>query len=103
MVKNYGYFEKKVPVNTIGRDCSDTVAIGTTLISYLPKADVRVNIYYDYDKWKLSDSAKQTIDITLIPLFDLFPNAIIEIGSHTDSTGTDLYNIILLKKDRKVL
>ncbi len=98
LVKNYGYFEKKVPVNTIGRDCSDTVAIGTTLISYLPKADVRVNIYYDYDKWKLSDSAKQTIDTTLMPLFDLFPNAIIEIGSHTDSTGTDLYNIILSQK-----
>jgi outer membrane protein OmpA-like peptidoglycan-associated protein/tetratricopeptide (TPR) repeat protein len=98
LVKNYGYFEKKVPVNTIGSDCSDTVAIGSTLISYLPKADVSVNIYYDYDKWKLSDSAKQTIDTTLMPLFDLFPNAIIEIGSHTDSTGTDLYNIILSQK-----
>jgi outer membrane protein OmpA-like peptidoglycan-associated protein len=98
LVKNYGYFEKKVPVNTFGVNCSDTIGVGTTLINYLPKANVRINIYYDHDKFKLSDSARRTIDTALMPLFDLFPNAIVEIGSHTDSTGTDLYNIKLSQK-----
>jgi outer membrane protein OmpA-like peptidoglycan-associated protein len=31
-------------------------------------------------------------------LFDLIPNAIIEIGSHTDSTGTDEYNVKLSQR-----
>jgi outer membrane protein OmpA-like peptidoglycan-associated protein/tetratricopeptide (TPR) repeat protein len=98
LVKNYGYFEKRVPVNTVGVNCSDTINIGATLINYLPKVNVRINIYYGYDNYKLSDEARHTIDTTLMPLFDLFPNAIVEIGSHTDSTGTDLYNVKLSQK-----
>jgi OmpA-OmpF porin, OOP family len=98
LIKNYGYFEKKMPVNTFGIDCSDSIVIGTTSISYLPKVNARINIYYDHNKSILSDSALRTIDTTLIPLFGLFPNAIVEIGSHTDSTGTDLYNIKLSQK-----
>lgn len=94
-VKNYGYFEKKVPVSTMHVNCSDTVDIGTAWISFLPKLNFMVYIYYDFDKYKLSDDAKRVIDTTMLPLFDLFPNAIIEIGSHTDSTGTDLYNLKL--------
>jgi OOP family OmpA-OmpF porin len=98
LVKNYGYFEKKVPVSTVNVNCSDTIDIGTTMINYLPRVSITLNIYYDFDKYKLSDTAKQTIDKMVMPLFDLFPNGIIEIGSHTDSKGTDLYNIRLSQK-----
>jgi OmpA-OmpF porin, OOP family len=98
LVKNYGYFEKKVPVNTFNKDCSDTITIGTTLINYLPRITIQLNIYYDFDKYKLTDTAKQTIDKMVLPLFDLFPNGIVEIGSHTDSVGTDQYNIRLSQK-----
>jgi outer membrane protein OmpA-like peptidoglycan-associated protein len=98
VVKNYGYFEKNVPVNTFNKDCSDTINIGTTLIKYLPSVTITINIYYDFDKYKLSDTARQTIDRMLIPLFDLFPAGIIEIGSHTDSMGTDMYNMKLSQK-----
>ncbi len=98
LVKNYGYFEKKVPVSTLKVFCSDTVEIGTTLIPYLPKVSIQLNIYYAFDKYKLSDTARQTIDDMVLPLFDLFPNGIVEIGSHTDTKGTDEYNIILSQK-----
>ncbi|MDP4187306.1 MAG: OmpA family protein, partial [Bacteroidota bacterium] len=98
LVKNYGYFEKKVKVSTFGVSCSDTVNIETTQINYVPKLDFRANIYYDYDQFKLSDSAMRAIDSTLIPLFKLFPNAIVEIGSHTDNMGTELYNMTLSQK-----
>lgn len=98
LVKNYGYFEKKVKVSTFGVSCSDTVNIETAQINYVPKLDFRANIYYDYDQFKLSDSALRAIDSTLIPLFKLFPNAIVEIGSHTDNTGTELYNMDLSQK-----
>jgi OmpA-OmpF porin, OOP family len=98
LVKNYGYFEKKVHVNTVGIDCYDTLGIGITRISYIPKVNFQISIYYDHDKYKLSDIARRTIDTTLVPIFDLFPNAVIEIGSHTDNTGSDLYNMNLSQK-----
>jgi OmpA-OmpF porin, OOP family len=98
LIKNYGYFEKKKPVNTFHSNCADTIAIGTTAINYLPKVSIKVDIYYDFDKYILSDAAKHTIDTMVMPLFDIFPNGIIEIGSHTDSTGTDQYNIDLSQK-----
>jgi OmpA-OmpF porin, OOP family len=98
LVKNYGYFEKRIPVNTNDVNCSDTLNIGSTQINYLPKLNVRINIYYDYNDYKLTDISKHTIDSTLTNLFDLFPNAIVEIGSHTDSTGTESYNQKLSQK-----
>jgi outer membrane protein OmpA-like peptidoglycan-associated protein len=98
LVKNYGYFEKNVPVSTNGKFCSDTIKIGTTFINYLPKVTIQVNIYYDFDKYRLTEAAKKTIDTMVMPLFDLFPTGIIEIGSHTDNRGTDIYNINLSQK-----
>jgi OmpA-OmpF porin, OOP family len=98
LVKNYGYFEKKVPVSSVNIFCSDTIKIGPTLINYLPKITIQLNIYYDFDKYKLSDTARQTIDSMVMPLFEIFPNGIVEIGSHTDNKGTDEYNIDLSQK-----
>jgi len=90
--------EKRVPVNTQGIFCSDTINIETTFIGYLPKITIQLNIYYGFDKYKLSDSASQVIDSMVMPLFDIFPNGIVEIGSHTDNKGTDEYNIVLSQK-----
>jgi OmpA-OmpF porin, OOP family len=98
LVKNYGYLEKKLAVSTFNKNCSDTIDIGTTLIRYLPPVTIRINILYEFDKYKLSDSAVNTIDEMVLPLFGMFPSAIIEIGSHTDSVGTDLYNMKLSQK-----
>ena len=98
LVKNYGYFEKKVSVSTFNSECSDTIKIGISSLNYLPKITIQIYIYYAFDKYKLSDTAQQTIDTMLMPLFDLFPTGIIEIGSHTDSVGTDQYNMKLSQK-----
>jgi outer membrane protein OmpA-like peptidoglycan-associated protein len=98
LVRNYGYLEKKVPISTTGINCSDTIDIGTTLIDYLPRITIQLNIYYDFDKYDLTAQAKQTIDKMVMPLFDIFPTGIIEIGSHTDNVGSDEYNIDLSQK-----
>jgi OmpA-OmpF porin, OOP family len=98
LVRNYGYFEKSIAVNTFNKFCTDTIKIGTTLINYLPKVTIQVNIYYEFDKYRLTEEAKKTIDTMVMPLFDLFPTGIIEIGSHTDNRGTDQYNIDLSQK-----
>ena len=98
LVKNYGFFDKKYQVSTVGVKCADTINIGKTQISYLPKITVQINVYYELDKSRLTPQAKNTIDSMLMPLFDLFPNAIVEIGSHTDNIGTVVYNENLSQK-----
>lgn len=98
VVKNYGYFDKKLRVTTKAIDCNDTISVGITSINYIPEITVRVNVYYEHDKSRLTQEAIATIDTSFLPFFDLLPNAIIEIGSHTDSTGTDSYNLKLSQR-----
>jgi outer membrane protein OmpA-like peptidoglycan-associated protein len=93
-VKNMGYFDKNIAVSTFQENCND-IKISETVISYLPEIQIRLNIYYEYNKSNLTDQAKTVVDTMLLPLFDLFPNAIIEIGSHTDNMGSDSYNLKL--------
>jgi outer membrane protein OmpA-like peptidoglycan-associated protein len=98
LVKNYGFFDKRISLSTENGDCSDTLFIGKTGINYVPGITVRLNVYYEHDKYRLTPEAETVIDTSLLPLIDLFPNAIIEIGSHTDSTGSDEYNIRLSQR-----
>jgi len=98
VIKNYGFFDKIINLSTEGKDCNDTLVISETGVNYLPEITVRFNVYYEHDKYRLTPEARTTIDTSLLPLIDLFPNAIIEIGSHTDSTGTDDYNIKLSQR-----
>jgi outer membrane protein OmpA-like peptidoglycan-associated protein len=98
VVKNYGFFDKKISISTKAIDCTDTILVGITSINYIPEITVRVNVYYEHDKSRLTSDAKMTIDTAFMPLFDLIPNAIIEIGSHTDSTGSDSYNMKLSQR-----
>lgn len=98
LVKNYGFFDKRIKITSKDKDCSDTMIVTPTTINYLPEITVRINVYYEHDKSRLTPDAKATIDTTLIPVLDLFSNAVIEIGSHTDSTGTDNYNIKLSQR-----
>ncbi|MFC2138648.1 OmpA family protein [Bacteroidota bacterium] len=97
-VKNYGYFDKVLTVKTDDFDCEDTLNIKATSISYVPDFTIRFNVYYQYDKFRLAQEAETKIDTSLIEIFDLFPNAVIEIGSHTDNMGSDSYNIRLSQK-----
>ena len=98
LVRNFGYQEKMTRVSTVKTDCNDTLTAATTLINYLPEISIKINIYYDIDKFDLTGRGKETIDSKLLPVFDLVPNGIIEIGSHTDSIGTDVYNATLSQK-----
>ena len=98
IVTNYGFFDKRLRISTYDHLCEDTIALSETGINYLPEITVRFNIYYEHDKYRLTREARTVIDTTLLPVFDLFPNAVIEIGSHTDNTGTDSYNIRLSQR-----
>ncbi|MFP4061086.1 MAG: OmpA family protein [Bacteroidales bacterium] len=92
LIKNYGYFDKRIPIRTQELDCGDTLSLRSTGISYIPELTMRFNIYYEFDRARLTSEARLKIDTTLLGLFGLFPNAIIEIGSHTDNLGSENYN-----------
>ncbi|MCB9345507.1 MAG: OmpA family protein [Lewinellaceae bacterium] len=55
------------------------------------------NIYYDFDKWAIRPEAASTLDNLAVFLKDN-PGITIELGSHTDSRGSDDYNMLLSDK-----
>jgi outer membrane protein OmpA-like peptidoglycan-associated protein/tetratricopeptide (TPR) repeat protein len=98
LIKNYGYFDKRLPLKTAEMECGDTIGLRSVGINYIPELTMRFNIYYEFDKAKLNKQARVKIDTTLLDVFDVFPNAIVEIGSHTDNMGSDNYNRKLSQK-----
>jgi outer membrane protein OmpA-like peptidoglycan-associated protein len=58
------------------------------------------NIYYDFESYKLTSSAKTELD-KLVDILIQYPNMSIMLNSHTDSKGKDGYNEYLSKKRAK--
>lgn len=94
-----GYFNKTDYVSTKGLRNQDSTfiylyaeleleKIFTTKMIVIP------NIYYDYDKANLRPESKLVLD-TVYQFFVENPDLTVEIGSHTDSRGSDAYNIKL--------
>jgi outer membrane protein OmpA-like peptidoglycan-associated protein len=52
------------------------------------------NIIYEYDRFRLSEQSKSELD-KYVQYFDEYPELVVEIGSHTDSRGSNAYNIKL--------
>lgn len=52
------------------------------------------NIYYDFDKWNIRPDAAAELD-KLVELIQDNPTLRFELGSHTDSRGSDPYNLVL--------
>jgi len=67
----------------------DSVAVGKTF-----KLD---NVYYDTGKWSLRKSSKNELN-RLIKILNQFPSMVVELSSHTDSRGSDEYNLDLSTK-----
>lgn len=55
------------------------------------------NIYYDYDKWDIRPEAMPTLN-QLTKILNDNPQIEIQLSSHTDCRGEDLYNIELSQK-----
>lgn len=61
-----------------------------------PKDPIRIpNIQYEFDKSVIVESSKLAIDTTVLALMEANPEVIIEIQSHTDSKGSEQYNMKL--------
>lgn len=123
LLRKKGYFAKRIEVNVdiygcvlcfegLGNDYAPEIESATSgsdrgvLIADIPMKKIvkdeaiRLdNIYYDYDKWAIRTDAKPALN-KLIQTLRNNP-IIIELGSHTDSRGTDNYNMNLSDKRAK--
>ncbi len=52
------------------------------------------NIYFDYDSSKITETAATQLN-KIVATMRKYPNMIIELGAHTDSRGSDAYNLKL--------
>jgi len=93
-----GYFTQVSEVETKCETMHDTVFVQLMFEKIvINKAIVIENIYYDYDKWDIRPDAALELD-KIVTLLIENPTIIIELGSHTDSRGSDKYNETLSQK-----
>ena len=93
-----GYFTNQAAFTTTEILNSDTLIKNLELKKIPKKSIVLDNIYYEFDKSKLTDDAKSTIDTTIYKILNENEKLIIEISSHTDNKGKDEYNLKLSQK-----
>lgn len=55
------------------------------------------NVFYEVDSWELKKESVAELD-NLVKLLNLNKDFVVEIGGYTDSTGTDLHNLVLSEK-----
>jgi len=82
---------------TKGLDRSKDLYVTLKLSMQQPVANevIRLDkIYYDYDKCDIKPRAAEELD-RLVKLMRDFPDMVIELSSHTDSRGSDEYNLKL--------
>ena len=82
---------------TKGLDRSKDLYVKIQLSMQQPSADevIRLDkIYYDYDKCDIKPRSAEELN-RLVKLMNDYPDMIIELSSHTDSRGSDEYNIRL--------
>lgn len=84
-----------IDVSTKGLTRSDTLHADLHMNALrIGEAIAINNIYYDYDKYDIRLDATAELD-KLARLFMDNPTMTFELGSHTDSRGGDLYNLVL--------
>lgn len=82
-------------ISTKGLTRSDTISLEVRMTPIQVGQSIAINnIYYDYDKWDIRPDAAKELD-KLVSIFQDNPKLIFELGSHTDSRGGDLYNLVL--------
>lgn len=94
-----GYHADSAKVNTIGITQSDTLEVALLLepMFEVGKTFELENIYYDFDKHNIRPDAAAILDELVRTLRDN-PTLKIELSSHTDSRGSDAYNMALSQR-----
>ncbi|HEU4555583.1 MAG TPA: OmpA family protein [Chitinophaga sp.] len=96
MVEKENYFSKAIYFNTGQLVSIDSLMNPSVCLNRyeIGKPIILKDIYYDFNKATLRPQSLIVLD-TVVSIMQDNPNIIIEMGSHTDSKGTDTYNVKL--------
>ncbi|MFD0793497.1 OmpA family protein [Mucilaginibacter litoreus] len=99
VLEKAGYFTKVLPVPASGKMSGDTLYNPEICLQAfkVDKPIVIENVLYDYDKATLRAESK-TILNGLVTIMKDNPKIRVELAAHTDSKGTDSYNLRLSYK-----
>jgi outer membrane protein OmpA-like peptidoglycan-associated protein len=85
------YSDARVTLNKSG-ECNTDKTYTLTLVKKSELEFIKLeNIYYDFDLWDLRPEGKIELD-KLVKYMKEHPDLTVELGSHTDSRGSDYYN-----------
>lgn len=92
------FFAQTAKIETKCETMNDTIYVQLIFERIVVNKPIVIeNIYYDYDKWNIRPDAALELD-KIVALLVENPTIIIELGSHTDSRGSDKYNETLSQK-----
>lgn len=94
-----GFYADSASVTTRGIVKSDTLHVSLYLNPLFEKGKILAleNIHYDFDKDNIRADAAKILDELVRTMRDN-PTLKIELGSHTDSRGVDIYNLDLSQR-----
>ncbi|HLP21821.1 MAG TPA: OmpA family protein, partial [Chitinophagales bacterium] len=95
------YDEISQTVSTMGKRANDTVTVNFTM-KQIPGTKSRVGerigiVYWEFNKDHLQQTAPDTLN-TVVSFMNDNPLYVLEVGSHTDSKGSDEYNLKLSQR-----
>jgi outer membrane protein OmpA-like peptidoglycan-associated protein len=96
-LKKQGYLVKYVEFSTKGMSPGNIERDEYIEKLEVGKTFILENLYYDLDKWDIRPDAALVLN-ELTKLMKENPTLKIELGSHTDSRGSDSYNMTLSQK-----
>ena len=91
-----GYLNGRGSCSTKSIDFDADIELIIPMKSAVKPIEIK-NVFYDFGKWDLKPEAMASLDELIIVLQDN-PQIVIELGSHTDSRGSDADNMVLSEK-----
>jgi len=102
-----GYYSKELNFNAPADDFDETMTNPSLCLNKIPPPPIEINkpivlenVYFDFNKATLKPESFPSLD-SLVSLLNFYPKMVIEVSAHTDSRGSDQYNMILSEKRAK--
>lgn len=94
----YGYFLLSAAEISTRKAGEDTIEVVLQLQRISVGEVVKLeNIYYDFDKYNIRPDAAKELD-RFVAFMNKYPGLVVELRSHTDSRGSDTYNMWLSQR-----
>jgi outer membrane protein OmpA-like peptidoglycan-associated protein len=86
---------------TSGVEMGGDVTVDLNLIPLIKDNQIVINpIFFDFDKWNIRTDAQYELE-NIVDVMRAHPNMVIKIEAHTDSRGSDRYNMKLSDRRAK--